>query len=438
VLLSATLSALTAPSHHRLGPIHLTADLAVALPPAFPRVAPTTLDFGHLTGTGATGVPVTITGSELGATQVCLKSSSISLPGRQEASNAITTGQRCVQIPANESRKLVLTMSPTSAADGVARGSVVLALRSSDGRTIQTSLPATLEMSRAIDKGKRWEIVALLLVAAILIPLLLLIGSNYWLLGRFSMASGTRTARRPVLVGPSGLRSVDGVPLLLDTSELRNVAISGIQRAARIPVPNAPVSLTARRVLSLRAPEGIAISTTRSRIVSGTAPHLFTPRYEAPVSLGRLDAVFVTFSPGQATDDEARAELFVVIPPGIDLSDAQARIDSLSRRVDWGTLLKEEAENSDAAAAPEDSAHSPATGIVTEIDRSADPADKPPHPPSWLDETESSSQTRTAQHQGRGRRKAQSGPPPAAPTTPSSAPTDVDRPPLPDFLRDED
>ena len=112
-------------------------------------------------------------------------------------------------------------------------------------------------------------------------------------------------------------------------------------------LPNVPVQLTARRVFSLQAPLGVATSTTGSRLVSGTLPHIFTPpSHGAPVGLGRVDAALLAFDPSGATEDEARGELFLILPPGVDLAHAQERVSSLSRRVDWSTLLHEESERS--------------------------------------------------------------------------------------------
>ena len=185
VLLSATLTARTQPSGHALGPVHLSGDLDVALPPAFPQVSPNSLDFGAVTGTGSRTAQITISGSSLGPTRACLQSSSIAFPGSAHGVDRVSAHPSCVDVPKNGHQALALTLTPKTSADGVARGSVVLALRASDGRSVHTALPASLEMSRAVDQGKRWEIVALLLVAAVLIPLLMLLGSNYWLLGRF-------------------------------------------------------------------------------------------------------------------------------------------------------------------------------------------------------------------------------------------------------------
>ncbi|MBF4765001.1 VWA domain-containing protein [Nocardioides islandensis] len=433
-LLSATLTARTSPTHHNLGPIHLTGNIAVTLPPAFPTVVPAQLDFGHLTGAGSKSAQVTITGSELGATKVCLKSSEISLPGQTKGVDAVASEHDCVQVPRAAKRTLDLTMTPKVSADGIARGNVVLELQSSDGQTLLSSLPASMEMSRPVDQGKRWEIVVGLLLVALLFPLLLLIGSNYFILGRYSMASGTRTARRPVIVGPDGLRAEDGDRVALEASELHNVAISGIERGVRIRVPGTPITLVARRVLSLRAPRGIAVNNAHTRLFSGTEPHtVASPRYEAPVTLGRVDAVFVSLGSAGANDEPRRGELFVVVPPGVDLADAQERIDSLSRRVDWSALVEE---------LPEAPALTDPSGRMDrdDIDAHASPTREAASTPSWLEDGEPATPATGVRRDPRGRRGTSSGtatPTPAVPTSPPPEPPD-DRPRLPDFLRDED
>jgi hypothetical protein len=439
LLLSASIKATTTPSGHALGPIHVSDRLNVTLPPVFPRVSPSSLDFGNVAGIDSRSVDVTIQGSELGPTRACLQSSSISFPGGSGPFDKVTADQPCVDVPKDGQRVLTLQLKPSASADGVARGIVRLRLKSSDGQTVRTTLPATLEMSRIVDQGKRWEIVALLLGGALLIPLLLLIGSNYWLLGRFSMAAGTRTARRLVIVTPSGLKAADGAPLL-SVTDLQNVAISGVRRSARMLLPNVPVNLSARRVFSLRAPIGVATSTTGSRLVSGTLPHTFIPTAAgAPVALGRVDATLLAFDDTGASEDEARGELFLVIPPGIDLADAQDRVNSLSRRVDWSTLLHEQsvaAESLQPAATSARDAHEAAQGGTG----------LPAKPPSWLDETGPSApaaSTAPAESGSRRRRERASGPTGLSPSDPYTsepppAPAADERPPLPDFLRDED
>src|SRR5205085_2602391 len=108
-------------------------------------------------------------------------------------------------------------------------------------------------------------------------------------------------------------------------------------------LPNVPVNLNARRVFSLRAPIGVATSTSGSRLVSGTLPHFFVaPSTAAPVGLGRIDAAILAFDAAAASEEEAHGELFLILPPGVDLADAQDRVNSLSRRVDWSTLLHEQ------------------------------------------------------------------------------------------------
>ena len=53
------------------------------LPPAYPVVKPDELDFGRLEGLGTASSELQLTGSPLGATEVCVTGSSVVVPGRE-------------------------------------------------------------------------------------------------------------------------------------------------------------------------------------------------------------------------------------------------------------------------------------------------------------------------------------------------------------------
>ena len=140
-----------------------------------------------------------------------------------------------MSVPQEGSRTLALTLTPENSADGVASGDITMELQSSEGEHLDVTVPASLDMVRVVDNAERWGFVVAFLLLALLIPVLLLIGSNWFLLGKFSMSSGTRIANVPVRVTSSGIERT-GAARLIDPDDLSNVSFSGTKRGSRIAV----------------------------------------------------------------------------------------------------------------------------------------------------------------------------------------------------------
>ena len=434
---SATVRAITEPSGLEMGPLVTTARLAVQLPPAFPTVSPNKLDFGTLTGLGSRSATLNVKGSSLGRTQVCVKGSSFLVPGGDPDGSLISAANKCVSVAKSGTADLELKVTPGTSADGVAIGTVNLALESADGEHLSLSVPATLDMTRPVDEAKRWEYIAALTLLALLIPLLLLIGSNVLILGRFSVTSGTRVAKVPVTVSPSGVTRRGGGDLLV-AEDLKNVSFSGTKRATRFPIEGAGLTIRASRLLSLGAPRGIGSAPGARKLVSGTGSQDFANRpHDAPVSLGAVDASFVAIEDSTLTD-EYSGSLIVVVPASVDLSGARLRAGKLNSATDWRRILanldSEQTSTSEAAKSPPREAAGASeapqpTGATNEA---------PPALPDWLGVgAPSTNPTSPAPEKGR-RRGAKSPMTPAQPSSTQGAPPDSDLPALPDFLRDKD
>ncbi|WP_185736329.1 VWA domain-containing protein [Nocardioides sp. LS1] len=431
------ITAMSSPSGIRLGPVVASNKLRVTLPPEFPTVTPDTVDFGSLEGLGTRTANLDLVGSALGATKVCLSGSSMTAPGQQSDSEQVHADKNCVELPRNGRGTMRLSWTPQFSADGIATGTITLALESAEGKHANLSLPASLSMARQVDKAKRWELIAALFLLALLIPTLLLVGSNL-LLGRFSMTSGTRVARVPVQITTGGLSRQDGRPLL-ESSDLKNVGFSGRRRSARLPVDGTGVTLRARRIISLRAPLGVASDPGALKLVSGSGRREVTrKKSDAPVGLGEVDATFVSVMSKDADGGLAAGTLIVVVPASVDLAGAQARALQIASRTDWRRILDELDEPEAPAARPSRAAAStrvsPSPTDPSGTDHSNEPgitglpgflSGASKHSPPASDVPSRGSAISR-------RRKADQ--PPSQPT----GSTESSLPPLPDFLRDKD
>ena len=387
VVFAVEITARTRPSGVSLGPIRGISRLKVELPPAFPTVSPESVEFGSVEGMGSREAQLRITGSDLGETKVCLADSPFVVPG-SEASVSVEAATPCVTVPRGGERTMKLTLAPGVSADGVAEGDIELEVTSADGEQVQLSLPGSLDMAREVDEGQRWMLVVALIIMALLVPALLLIGSNVLLLGKFSMSSGTRIASVPIRIRPDGLSRLGG-GALVEPDDLRNAPFSGTKRASRMDVAGTDLALRATRLFSLRAPRGMASASGTRKLISGFGAKQGSVPHEAPVGLGSVDAAFVTID-NLVGQQEATGRLVVVVPAGVDVAGANERSRLVARESDWKTVLDELAAAptpAAEAAAPAGTERSWDAAGVPESIPDASPADTSsgrPNLPSFL------------------------------------------------------
>ena len=426
VSVAVEVSAHSRPSHVALGPIRHVSRLDVALPPAYPTITPKSLDFGTLQGVGSRKATLRVTGSQLGETKVCIAGSSFTVPGVDQTLS-VASQSRCQTIPQGGTRNLGLTLSPDISADGVAQGVVDLDVTSSDGDHVHVKVPGSLDMARKVDQGKRWELIFALILMALLIPLVLLIGCNILLLGKFTISSGSRVANVPIRIRSDGVTRLDG-SALVEPDDLRNVPVSGTKRSSRIALPHAPIALRATRLFSLKSPRGIATAAGARRLVSGFGAKQSRAPQEAPVGLGNVDAAFVVVE-NQISDEEATGRLIVAIPAGVDAAGAIERARVPIRDTDWRQLLAGLSNHEPSAA----------TASATGAQTGSSPAPSSggealPNVPSWLGGDAANGTPQPAEPRAKSRRTPRSTEPPPPP--PASSGHGL--PPLPDFLRDKD
>ncbi len=345
---TALVSARTRRSGIALGPVTATRRLTVGLPQAFPTVTPDHVDFGHVDGVETASTDLRLSGSTLGPTTVCLTGSRTVLPGAERpTASLVTADNRCVSLDPDGSATMRLSMTPTAVGDGPADGTVTLRLGAAAGQgSADLDVPVSAELVRPVDEGKRLGLLAGLVGLALALPLLLLCGANYLLLGRFRIERGARIASVPVTVTPAGLLRAPSGGSLLEPEDMENVPLTKGVRAVAVDIPKTQLRLRARRIFGLRNPEGVASTASGRMLVSavgagaGTGPR----RGRAPVALGTVDTAFVVVEPSQSAA-EAHGRLVVLVPPGVEAAEAAQRAVPLTGWDGWGQLLDENAEH---------------------------------------------------------------------------------------------
>jgi hypothetical protein len=428
---SASLAVRSIPGNVALGPVTLSERVPVTLPPSYPSLTPQELDFGHLEGIGTTTAELQLTGSRLGPTEVCFTGSTMTVPGQEAQQDLVRAPSECVELGQSESKTLMLELTPETTADGLADGEVTLSMTAADGsEDLELSVPARLEMARHVDEGTRWALIAALLGLAVLMPAVLLVGSNL-LLARFSMTSLSRTASKPVRVTPAGLRPLSGSELL-EPEDFDNASFSGVQKGGRMAVDGTGITLKARRIFSLKEPEGVATGPAGQLLVSSLMPYRGKAPNEAPVALSEFDATFVVVNPAGATADEAAGMLIMAVPGGVDRQGIRDRASKMSSVPDWRRVLTKLDEVKGSSDEPP-----PASPPKTPREQSetASAADEPPRAP-WETETTSPPVAGgTTEKKARLRKPRKPSSTPPSNTPPPPAADDDTLPPLPDFLK---
>lgn len=428
---SATLSVRSVPGSVLLGPITVSGRLPVELPPAYPTVTPELLDFGQVEGVESRTRTLTATGSEMGPTTVCVTASDIAVPGEGPASDLIKPSPECLDLKPVERGALTVTLAPEVSAEGVATGSVTLTMTAADGsEDVELAVPVRLEMARHVDESTRLALLLALLLLALLVPAALLVGSNL-ILARFLMTSTSRTATKSVRVTPTGLHSLNGTPLL-EPEDFENAGFSGTKRGGRLPIDGTGITLRARRIFSLKEPEGVGSTSVGQHLVSSAMPYRTSVPAEAPASLGEVDAAFVILNPSGASAAEAHGTLVMVVPGRVDRQGIHDRAAHISSTPDWRKVLSDIApDNSSAAAAPP----SPGLDGDPELDTGT-PIDEPP-PLPWPTDPESngSGNGHHSPKKSRFGKRTRSMPDEASGPSSNSGDADDTLPPLPDFLK---
>jgi hypothetical protein len=212
IKLQATARATSAPSGTALGPVATTTRLTTQLPPSYPTLAPTRLDLGRLVGAEPAMATLTLTGSDRGDTRACFAADD--LTGPPDAGGLSLEVPDCVDVPANGTVDVDVSLRSEHPADGAVSGSMTVRLTGVDAaEAVALDVPISSTMVRPVDEGTRWALVGgLLLLGLLLAAGVALLGRH--LSDRYPLGPDLRSVSVPVVVGPSGIRRRDRGELL--------------------------------------------------------------------------------------------------------------------------------------------------------------------------------------------------------------------------------
>ncbi len=331
-----TARATTSPHAIALGPVATSARLTTRFPPSFPTPGHVTLDriVGDATVTGE----LELTGAERGATQACV--ASVDASGPQAAGTVdVRTDPECVEVPADGTARIAVTVGAEHAADGRVEGALRLHLTGVDGDVLETAVPFGTSMVRPVDEGRRWGLVAVMFAGALALAWATFEVSRR-VADRYVLTSDARAAAVPVLLTASGLQRTDGRdgPLLDPALDFRAMGVTGRTRPRSFETQGVEFG---RRYKAWPWTAGEAwVTATGGNVVvtedlDGAPADRSRARTRFP---GTTGWVLVTERP---QDDEIRGRLVVVVDSRRGVASVlPARLDQLGYATHWDLVTE--------------------------------------------------------------------------------------------------
>ncbi|GAA1641412.1 vWA domain-containing protein [Georgenia ruanii] len=316
VPLSALATATSAPSGIALGPAAASATVTAALPPAFPRLDTPRLTFPTLSDTTAATGTLLLTGSDRGPTRACYAPGPLTGPA-MAGRVAVTSDQRCLDLPAGAARAWDFHLRTGAPADGRVEGTLPLTLTAADGQATTTvAVPVTAGLVRPVNEPLRWGLTAALVLLALAVPCVIGWAGNA-AVGRFAVGPRTRVASVPVVLTPGGPRRADDAPALFTADDFRYLPEPAPRRVTRLDAAGLRFSRTlplvpfAEPAAWVRSASGKLVASTDPR-----QPWLDGRRARASFGLG--SALYVALEPGAG---EVRGRLVCVAEDSAGLGD---------------------------------------------------------------------------------------------------------------------
>ncbi|MBD9697903.1 VWA domain-containing protein [Flavimobilis sp. GY10621] len=387
IAFTASASATTDPSGLRLAPFSARTVLPTRLPAAFPTLSPTRLTLPAMeTRDGVTGT-LTVTGGEDGPARLCLVGTD--LVGPQNAGAlTLSPSQECLTVAAGATERWDFTLRTASLADGLVSGQMQVEITDeTTGDTVTIATPVSGSMARPVDESLRWGLVAGLLAASIILPLILLALGN-WVVGRYRLTALTRAASVPVTLTPQGVRRRGEAVAtgLIDPDDLEAVGLGASRRRS---FRARGVELTHRLPWwPLKEPRAVATASDSSIVVSGTGRFTDASGHEAPVTTALEQSWVLLVDPTTLTETSAEGRLvFVDEDKGLlELMDSRtARLTTFHGwETLWGRVVAASAHRAAGAerkaAAKQGASRGPRRGAQPATDAPApmDTGDAPP------------------------------------------------------------
>lgn len=387
---------LTTSSGLTLVPISGLFRLPVTLPKEFPTVSPADLALTPLVGRkGNASGTLTVTGSSVGPTQVCLGPVNWTIADDPSIySTDIPSG--CFDLAPDEQRQIPVDVTTSKASDGRVSGNLPLQLTSARGGQLGLDVPVTFTATQPINQAVRLGVVAALSLIGLIVPLVVLLFVNRHL-AKFRPPDGIRGLSVPAALATSGFKSRQSAV---------NAPAHGSFDLAADKLRVIPLPRKAQRAMT--GPDGSALRTHVPRSVFGTptasvgagpgmrvfsnkAPFLLDQGKAAPVSFGLGDVWYATISDADlaasSAEDGIPATVSVFVPPrgqGDGLQDLKVKLQQfphfetvLAQLRDFAT---KDSSHNPAAAAPASEARPRPTG--PSVARPAGPVARPSGPNS--------------------------------------------------------
>lgn len=336
---------LTTVSGVELTPLAIDDGAGLTLSKAFPSISPIDqLDLGAAITTQPASATLTLVGSPMGPSQVCIdKPTQIVVP--EEASGATLDVQRgCVDLAQAESKTITVSVTPD--VPTVGNGEAILPIRlvpvvgsEMHGMDAEVNLPVLWRYENPRDPV---VLVAVLVIASLLsvaLPLTAL-GLANLLTARFQV-SGLRGEVIPVLIGEDGPRRAQPLEGNL-TAVIETYKTSVVPTTGRRKFRYGPVELVSKAYLSpLKAPSFLVRPVAAGyRVLSSVPP----PTGEGTVANASPGLGFLAIAVVAESDlknpslSEVPAQLVVLVR---DKNVASAKLDQLmNSKIDWRVITE--------------------------------------------------------------------------------------------------
>lgn len=155
-----------------LRPVVVERAIPIKVPVVVPSLATDQLRLGGIEGVVPARGVIEVSGPERGEGEACVRAwTSRSLPEGVPTVDLVESSN-CVMVAAGASATLDVALRPAGSGTGTASGVVEVELLASDGsEQVLRSIPASFEMQRAVDQGRRWLVFVVMMLLGIGVPL---------------------------------------------------------------------------------------------------------------------------------------------------------------------------------------------------------------------------------------------------------------------------
>lgn len=347
---------LTTTSDLALTPLAVNEGVGLALSKAFPMVSPIDqLDLGDAKNKEPATAPLTLLGSSLGPSKVCIDNPTDIVVPDAVKGQSIDVQTGCIDLAQGETRTIDVRVTPPNATTG--NGEAVLPIRlipaagtPMAGQESLVELPVVWRYENPTSTTIAILIVVVAALLSLILPLAALVGANR-VTSRFE-TKGMRSEVIPVMIGADGPRRQDPLPgnesAVIDSYQmpLRKV---GTSRSFTID----SVDFTSKTPWSpFKVPSFTASSSKGRRVLSNVAGHSGDgSSAPVPPALGFVVVAVVSDEDLARAGAEVPAQLVVILR---DREIGGSQLDSLmNSQIQWSIITDQWRREAQASAGPD-------------------------------------------------------------------------------------